>query len=157
MPIFERYLSTIFCLLSLNSVLNYSVFIDEWRFCKMSKIQVVDQVEVESIALGYSASTLGVNEACNANNSEEFLKPVSLFDKSSVIDHSSNSLLLSSKYSAPTKPPIHLKKWFIQPVSGSQAIKVCGTKASDGVFHKSSSIKMRVCASIFEARTVKYG
>ena len=101
-----------------------------------------DHVEVESIALGYSASTLGTDEQCYSGSA---INGKSL---SSNLNNLSASVLSLNSITVPTKPPVILEKWYLQPVPGSKAVRVCGTKVSGGGFHKSSAIQVRVSVTI---------
>lgn len=102
-----------------------------------------DETDKDSIALGYSASMLGINQFNQRKTSSLKLR-TSLFDEScsSKLREFSSSSKLSNVVSA--KTPIVLEKWYLQPMLGCQAIKVCGTKSCDGKFHKSSAIQTRV-------------
>ena len=102
-----------------------------------------DQTDIESIALGYSASVLGTSR--HENNNSKFLKNSLLNDlKTSALKKFSIASSSSCSFSSLSKSPIVLDKWYFQPVRGCQAVKLCGTKISDGKFHKSSAIQMRV-------------
>ena len=115
-----------------------------------NNLQALDQTDVESIALGYSASTLGIRDTLEdsfGRNKKSLIGSHFAADKA---HHAIASVLSLNSVSVPTKPPIVLDKWYLQPVQGSKAIKVCGTKSINGSLHKSSAIQIRVSCELLK-------